>query len=94
MRIIHSNSIYTSFALNAMQPYRHTHVLITTFWFQLFTMAAFPPDWQIYDNNQFATFAIPAAADAGLGAVLCVQIRPDGRATEHFKIVLFGGELI
>ena len=45
-------------------------------------------------NNQFATFAIPAAADAGLGAVLCVQIRPDGRATEHFKIVLFGGELI
>ena len=57
-------------------------------------MAAFPPDWQIYDNDQFATFTIPATADAGLGAALCIQIRPDGRATEHFKVTLFGGELI
>ena len=57
-------------------------------------MAAFPPDWQIYDNDQFATFTIPATADAGLGAALCIQIRPDGRATEHFKVTLFGRELI
>ena len=57
-------------------------------------MAAFPPDWQIYDNDQFSSFTIPATADAGLGAALCIQIRPDGRATEHFKVVLFGGEFI
>ena len=67
MRIIHSNSIYTSFALNAMQPYRHTHVLITTFWLQLFTMAAFPPDRQIYDQQPVCHLRHPSRSGRGPG---------------------------
>jgi hypothetical protein len=58
-------------------------------------MAAFPADWQIYDSDDFHTFGIPQEeANTDLGTMLCVQLRGDGRAADHYRIIIFGSGLI
>jgi hypothetical protein len=57
-------------------------------------MTAFPADWQIYDAEDFLTFTVANEADVDLGVLLLVQVRADGRAADHFRVVVFGSSVI
>jgi hypothetical protein len=57
-------------------------------------MAKFPPDWQLYDDQEFLGFSVEPEPDVGPGTALCLQVRSDGRAVGHFRIVNFGSSLL
>jgi hypothetical protein len=52
----------------------------------------FPPNWQIFEAEEFAS-AMPRAAGE-LGAELLVQARPNGRMLDHFRVTMGGSRIL
>jgi hypothetical protein len=53
-------------------------------------MAAFPPDWDVDDIDDYESFHLGPAEDQELCARLLLPLSSDGRATGAFRILLFG----
>jgi hypothetical protein len=46
----------------------------------------FPPQWQLFEMEQFATAAPRAAGE--LGMELAMQVRPNGRMLDHYRVII------
>jgi hypothetical protein len=52
----------------------------------------FPPQWQLFEMEQFATAAPRAAGE--LGMELAMQVRPNGRMLDHYRVTLGGSRIL
>jgi hypothetical protein len=52
----------------------------------------FPPSWRVFEAEEFSS-AMPRAAGE-LGAELLVQVRPNGRMLDHFRVTLGGSRIL
>lgn len=56
-------------------------------------MTAFPADWDIYEDKDFAVFSrVGHDPDHPLSANTLIRLGPDGRGLGIFRIVVFGGQ--
>jgi hypothetical protein len=52
----------------------------------------FPPKWEYFPADQFSSAQPRAASELGLE--LLVQVRPNGRMLDHFRVVLGGSKIL
>jgi hypothetical protein len=52
----------------------------------------FPPKWECFPADQFSSAQPRAAGELGLE--LLVQVRPNGRMLDHFRVVLGGSKIL
>jgi hypothetical protein len=57
-------------------------------------MAEFPPDWDIYEERDFATFNRARDLQTPLAASTLIRLNDDGRSMGIFRIILFGGGIL
>jgi hypothetical protein len=56
------------------------------------TMSAFPPDWQVYEDQEFFSFGT-AGLEGDLGLHVLLQVNDNGRSTGLFRTVITGQSL-
>jgi hypothetical protein len=57
-------------------------------------MAEFPPDWDIYEERDFATFNRARDLQTPLAASTLIRLNDEGRSMGIFRIILFGGGIL
>ena len=57
-------------------------------------MSLFPTDWDIYEDDDFATFDRKDTHDSPMGACTLIRLGADGRSLGIFRIVAYGGGTI
>lgn len=57
-------------------------------------MASFPPEWSVFSDHLFLNYSVEGSADSGIGAIVLLQMREDGRARDNFRVQLFGNVLL
>jgi hypothetical protein len=55
-------------------------------------MSAFPPDWQVYEDQEFFSFGT-TGLEGDLGLHVLLQVHDNGRSTGLFRTVITGQSL-